>query len=239
MRRIFPVFLCLMFYVTCAWSESVNEAEKILLQKTLQQLGSFQANYDQRVENKSGRVLEQSKGYFALAENKKFRSDVNKPYQLQTLSDGYKLWIIDRDLEQVTIGFLSDYLKDSPIALLLSVSGDEDNNNIRASLEAFSVQHVKNEARQQELFKLHSLDKQTLFSEIRFGLRQNIISYIELDERSGNRVRLNFTDVKKLPAGSDDLFKAKFPDSFELIDDTLVKAPNQAPQRNTNNKTFP
>ena len=232
------LFTCI-FYSAFSWSvehgkdpdkadtSNVSEPEKALLQKTLEQLGSFEAHYEQSVENSSGRIIEQSKGYFASAENKKFRNDVTHPYQLQTISDGHKLWIIDQDLEQVTVGFLSDYLKDSPLALLLT-SADKNNKNqinpinqINNMLEAFSVSYVKNDERQQELFKLRSLDKQTLFSEIRLALKQKNITYIEMDERSGNRVRLNFTRVKKLTTINENLFKAKFPDSFELIDDTL------------------
>ena len=230
------ILCCCVFFTAFSWAteydktsgknhgREVGEPEKILLQKKLAQLGSFEASYEQSVENTSGRIVEQSKGYFALAENKNFRNNVTHPYQLQTISDGYKLWIIDQDLEQVTVGFLSDYLKDSPLALLLS-SNDNNNKNqinqINGMLDAFSVSYVKNDERQQELFKLRSLDKQTMFTEIRLGLKQKNIAYIELDERSGNRVRLNFTQVKNLTTINENLFKANFPESFELIDDTL------------------
>ncbi len=218
------IVLCLCIFSSAfVWSGSDEGSTKNLLRQTLQQLGNFEANYDQRVENKNGSLLEQGKGYFVLVEQKKFRSDVTHPYQLQTLSDGEKLWIIDHDLEQVTVGFLSDYLKDSPVALLLNNADQNNKDQIGSMLEAFSVEYVTNKEREQELFKLRSLDKQTLFNEIRLGLKQKKLSYIELDERSGNRVRLNFTQVKNLTAINDNLFKPRFPEHFELIDDTVLK----------------
>ena len=46
-------------------------------------------------------MLEQSQGTVVLARPGKFRWDYLKPFEQQIVADGTKVWIYDKDLEQV------------------------------------------------------------------------------------------------------------------------------------------
>ena len=79
---------------------------------------SARGSFFQQVFSKSGRKPQQASGTFAFSRPGKFRWTYDKPYYQLLVGDGEKLWVHDRDLNQVTVKTLGDALASTPAALL-------------------------------------------------------------------------------------------------------------------------
>src|SRR5262249_26106517 len=79
---------------------------------------SARADFQQKVVDKSGRTVQQSKGSFVFQRPGKFRWTYAQPVDQLIVGDGQKVWIYDRDLNQVTVRKLSRALGSTPAALL-------------------------------------------------------------------------------------------------------------------------
>ena len=80
-------------------------------------------DFTQVVTDRNGKSLRQASGTFSLARPGKFRWAYEKPYAQLLVGDGQKVWIYDRDLNQVTIRPFDQTLSSTPAALL---SGSSD-----------------------------------------------------------------------------------------------------------------
>ena len=195
------------------WAESDKPAEVSLL-KDLQNIEAFQARYQQSIQKEEGKAQQQSRGVFYFGKQKRFQSVEEFPERSALVSNGSKLWQIDYDLEQVSINYLENYLAGSPLSLLL------DSNE--KALAQFEVKKVENSKRQQVLYKLRAVDQQSPIVAIRIGFKQKQLSYIEMDESRGNRVRVTFSELETLK--SDSVFSPTIPEGFDVVDETLTNA---------------
>jgi outer membrane lipoprotein carrier protein len=71
-----------------------------------------------RVENGSSKVVNTSSGSFVFSRPGKFIWTYQKPYEQVIQADGEKLFIYDKDLNQVTTKKLGNALGSSPAAIL-------------------------------------------------------------------------------------------------------------------------
>ncbi len=84
---------------------------------------SAEGDFSQVVMAKSGRKPQQATGSFAFLRPGKFRWQYDTPYQQLLVGDGERLWVWDRDLNQVTVKRMGDALGATPAAILFG-SGD-------------------------------------------------------------------------------------------------------------------
>jgi outer membrane lipoprotein carrier protein len=88
------------------------------LRSFIESTQSGRASFEQRVTAKSGRKPQDASGTMAFSRPGKFRWTYDKPYYQLLVGDGEKLWVHDRDLNQVTVKTLGDALASTPAALL-------------------------------------------------------------------------------------------------------------------------
>ena len=88
----------------------------------LAKLTTFEAGFTQTVRDRDGRIVEHATGSFSLSRPDRFRWEYRSPYEQTIVADGKRLWLYDRDLEQVTVRTLESGLGATP-ALLLSGAG--------------------------------------------------------------------------------------------------------------------
>ncbi len=201
-----PVFLALVLSFTFfPFSLHASETENNTLTKLLKAQKNFQSDYVQAIYQANDEIYEISEGHFFLGANKAFRNDKNSPESTSVISDGKKLWIIDNDLEQVSISRLEDHLKSSPLVLLLD---DADK-----ALEHFDIEN-----QQKNVFHLKQKDQYSAFPFIRLTFKQSQITHIEIDEASGKKVRISFNNITPLKQLS--VFKAEFPSSYDVVDES-------------------
>ena len=79
---------------------------------------SARADFEQKVYGRDGRLTQESKGSFVFQRPGLFRWVYAKPVDQVIVGDGERVWIHDRDLNQVTVRRMSKALGSTPAALL-------------------------------------------------------------------------------------------------------------------------
>src|SRR5215212_3223775 len=88
------------------------------LKSLLNQTTTAKARFAQSVLDKNNKTLQQATGTMEFSRPGRFRWEYNKPYEQTIVGDGSRLWIYDKDLNQVTVRKLDRALGASPAALL-------------------------------------------------------------------------------------------------------------------------
>ncbi len=199
-----------MFFINILHAEQ-DSTQKQLLQ-TLQALSAFQSDFRQELFDEKGKIIQKAQGRFYFDGKKQFNNTLEKPEHVILVSDGKKLWQIDFDLEQVSIGKLSNYLSGSPLALLLE--GDAN------ALKPFEINAQYNSELKQHHYYLKAREEYATIQNIHLSFVSGKLDYIELKELSGKQLRLNFPNQKALE--STQVFKAVYPKHFAVIDESGV-----------------
>ena len=87
---------------------------------------SGQAAFTQTVTSPDGARTKTSSGSFEFARPNRFRFAYTKPFEQVIVADGQKVWIYDRDLNQVSSRKLAQALGATPAALLAGGDLDKD-----------------------------------------------------------------------------------------------------------------
>jgi len=154
------------------------------------------ATFRQVVAAKSGRVPQASSGTFAFARPGKFRWSYDKPYAQLLVGDGDKLWIYDRDLNQVIIKKLDRALGATPASLL-------------AGSNVFETNFV--------LIDAQPKSPDTGFDRIRIGFKENLPRMMELHDNFGQLTQLTFDTFERNPAIDPALFRFSPPLGADVI----------------------
>jgi chaperone LolA len=80
----------------------VSGASTDRLKTFVEQTRSASAYFSQTVVDHGGKKIQQASGNLQFARAGKFRWTYNTPYEQLIVGDGAKLWIYDKDLNQVT-----------------------------------------------------------------------------------------------------------------------------------------
>ncbi len=181
------------------------------LNNYLGNLSTFQANFEQRIYNDNGTLLEKSTGKMYVQRPNKFRWVYETPYNQLIVADGKRVWIYDNDLDQVTVKNLNKALGKTP-AFLLSRS--------RKVNKDFRVKQI---AYTKKAFELIPKDKQAAFKKIRIKFNKyNNLKGFELLDNLDQRSYIYFSRVKKNkrmnkglfiftpPAGSDIIYEEEY-----------------------------
>src|SRR5258705_12430201 len=103
-----------IFVLVCA---TAHGASIEMLKNLLQQTNSGKARFAQIVVDKNRKELQKAHGTMQFVRPGRFRWEYDKPYEQTIVGDGAKLWIYDKDLNQVTVRKLDKALGGSPAAL--------------------------------------------------------------------------------------------------------------------------
>ena len=163
---------------------------------TIDRLRSFvrdtqtaRANFTQTVAGKDGRVTQSANGEFLLERPGKFRWTVDKPYRQLIVGDGQRVWIYDRELNQVTVRKLSRALGSTPAALLAGSTEVEkafelSEGGMRDGLEWLEAKPREREAG---------------FDRVRMGFGSAGVEAMELVDHFGQTTLLRFTNLARNP----------------------------------------
>ena len=165
------------------------------------------ATFRQVVTAKSGRVPQTSSGTFAFARPGKFRWSYDKPYAQLLVGDGDKLWIYDRDLNQVIIKKLDVALGATPASLLAGSNAFETNFVLIDGGNADGVEYVEAKPKSPD----------TGFDRIRIGFKENLPRTMELHDNFGQVTQLTFDTFERNPALDPALFRFTPPPGADVI----------------------
>jgi outer membrane lipoprotein carrier protein len=162
------------------------------------------------VKNANGRarVSSESTGTFEFSRPGKFIWIYKKPYEQHLQADGEKLYIYDKDLNQVTVRKLGNALGSSPAAILFGSNDLEKNFTLKEAGERDGM----------EWLQATPKAKDTTFEQIGIGLRDGVPAAMELRDSFGQVSLLSFTKFEKNPALPDSQFRFTPPKGADVFE---------------------
>jgi len=160
-----------------------------------------------KVESGATKVSNESTGTFVFARPGKFIWTYQKPYEQLLQADGEKLYIYDKDLNQVTIKKLGDALGSSPAAILFGSNDLEKNFTLKEGATKDGV----------EWLEATPKAKDTSFEHIGIGMRNGVPAAMELRDSFGQVSLLNFTKFEKNPVMPANQFKFVVPKGADVF----------------------
>ena len=200
------ILMAVIFLTACA---TVNAASIEMLKTLLQQTTSGKARFAQIVVDKNLKQLQQATGTMQFVRPGRFRWEYDKPYEQTIVGDGAKLWIYDKDLNQVTVRKLDKALGGSPAALLAG------SNDIE------KVYDLTNLGPQEGLDWMEAVpkSKENTFERIRLGFGQSGLEAMELRDQFGQSTVIKFAGVERNPKISPEVFRFTPPKGADVITD--------------------
>ena len=201
--RKFLVMALFASCIPCVAFGATAEALKAFLTQTTTAKGRFA----QMVLDKNLKMLQQSTGTMQFSRPGKFRWEYDKPYEQTIVGDGAKLWIYDKDLNQVTERKLDRALGASPAALLAG------SNEIDKSYTLSSI------GVQEGLDWLEAVPKtkDTAFERIRLGFGKAGLDAMELRDQFGQVTVIKFADMERNSKLAPDAFTFTPPKGADVI----------------------
>lgn len=199
MRR----WLGLLLAVPCVALGASPEELKALLRETT----TARAHFAQMVLDKNLKLLQQVTGTMHFSRPGRFRWEYDKPYEQLIVSDGKRLWIYDKDLNQVTVRRLDRALGASPAALLAG------SNEIERSYTLASLGH------QEGLDWLEAVPKtrDTAFERVRLGFGKAGLEAMELRDTFGQVTVIKFSAIERNAPLPPELFRFSPPKGADVL----------------------
>lgn len=155
----------------------------------------------------TAKVSNAASGTFVFARPGKFIWTYQKPYEQLLQADGEKLYIYDKDLNQVTVKRLGDALGSSPAAILFGSNDLEKNFMLK---EAGTKDGL-------EWLEATPKTKDTTFERIGIGLKDGVPQAMELRDSFGQVSLLTFKKFEKNPAIGPEQFKFVVPKGADVF----------------------
>ncbi|TRZ99169.1 MAG: outer membrane lipoprotein carrier protein LolA [Rhodocyclaceae bacterium] len=198
------VLACLFALECCATASASGPDQFKAFIETTQ---SARASFSQSVVSKSGRKAQVSQGTFAFLRPGKFRWTYEKPYYQLMVGDGERLWIHDRDLNQVSVKKLGLAIGSSPAALL---AGDAAAEKHFAIVDAGASDGL-------ELIEATPRSPDGGFERVRLGFRNNLPQLMEVHDNFGQVTTLRFERFERNPALPPGLFRFVPPKDADVV----------------------
>jgi len=171
---------------------------------------SARGEFTQRMVKEEGgkmRVSSTASGVFLFARPGKFIWTYQKPYEQILQADGEKLFIYDKDLNQVTIKILGNAIGTSPAAILFGSNDLEKNFTLSEGGLREGIEWL------QAIPKA----KDTSFEKIGIGLKDGVPVAMELRDSFGQISLLSFTKFEKNPSLPANQFHFTLPKGADVL----------------------
>jgi outer membrane lipoprotein carrier protein len=187
-------------------SASALDQFKSFVSSTKSAKGEF-AQRQVKMMDGSAKVSNESTGTFMFARPGKFIWTYQKPYEQLLQADGEKLYIYDKDLNQVTVRKLGNALGSSPAAILFGSNDLEKNFTLKDAGTKDGL----------EWLEATPKSKDTTFDRIGIGLKDGVPLAMELRDSFGQVSLLSFKKFEKNPAMSADQFRFTVPKGADVF----------------------
>jgi len=172
-----------------------------------EQTKSVRANFHQVVTDKQGRKVQEVDGEMQLMRPNKFRWDYKKPYEQQIISDGSQVWLYDMELAQVTVRTLDKSIGSSPAALLAGGAAIDQSFKLINAVRRDGLEWVSAIPK----------DKESGFSKILMGFKDNKIQEMSLVDSFGHTTKIVFSQVEVNPHLEENSFLFKPPKGVDVV----------------------
>ena len=180
-----------------------------MLKTYLRETTSASAQFTQVVFDRSGRKLQETSGTMQFERPGRIRWSYEKPYEQLIVGDGSKLWVYDKDLNQVTVKAIAQAIGGSPAALLAG------SNDIEKDFRLSST------GMQDGLDWLEAVPRGTesTFQKVRLGFGKLGLEAMELTDGFGQLTIVKFTHIERNPKLAAGLFHFVPPPGADVIRD--------------------
>lgn len=165
------------------------------------------ADFQQRVYDPDGELLESSSGKLQLRAPRQFRWEVVEPFPQLIVADGTHVWIHDPDLEQVTVRIQSHEEQGSPLSVLVDPTELERQFKVSGrradGLDWLDLEPLKPE--------------ESPFEKARLGFDDDGLVLMEMHDGLGQRTQVRFSDWQRNPAVAADTFSFTPPPGTEVV----------------------
>lgn len=196
-------FILLAFLVAGSVQASSLDRFKSFLRTTQ----SARAEFEQKVYGRDGKLMQESKGSFVFLRPGRFRWTYAKPVDQVIVGDGERVWIHDRDLNQVTVRRLSKALGSTPAALLAGASDVEAAFELSDAGQRDGLEWL--EARPKE--------REAGFERVRMGFGTAGVEAMELLDNFGHTTLLRFSNLQRNPKLDAGEFRFEPPNGADVL----------------------
>lgn len=197
----------LIIVVLCCFTQAHAE-QKNVLDRFLNDLNTFSAEFEQSLVDATGEVLETSKGTVYLNYPGQFHWQYTQPYAQRLITDGTDLWVYDEDLAQVTIKEIKNELDNTPAAIL---SGSDDFYTHFDLINKGSEEDI-------QLIELAPKDAENQFHSIRLGFAENKLVLMVMFDKLGQITKVKFDQAQRNTSLDENLFTFTPPEGVDVID---------------------
>jgi len=202
MVRLFCCLAALFFL------QNANSASLERFQSYVRTTQAASGEFAQKVYDKTGKLVQDSRGSFAFLRPGRFRWTYVKPQQV-IVGDGERVWIHDADLNQVTVRRVSRVLGATPAALLAGASDIANAFDLKETGSRDGLEWLEAKPR----------EKEAGFELVRLGLSTGGVEAMELVDHFGQTTVLRFTGVVRNPQIDPATFRFSPPKGADVLGD--------------------
>jgi len=177
------------------------------LQSVISSLDSFSANFEQTLYGADSEALQTSRGIVALKRPGRFNWQYTDPANQEIIADGKRIWLYDKELEQVTVNQIDDRVAGTPFVLLMGSAPLADTFSVKSLGESDGI----------DWHELTPKDLDGDFELVFIGLRGKSLAAMELRDNFGQATQILFTDFEANADLDDSLFVFNTPEGVDVI----------------------
>lgn len=207
-RRLMRLLLLAGFAAGFLGMEGAAQASAVTsLNRFFRDVHTYSAKFDQVVLDEALNPIQESSGTLWIERPGKFRWDYDLPFKQLIVGDGKKIWVYDKELQQVTVRNLTGGLGNTP-AILLAGKGSLTENFV-----------VKDLGQQGRLDWVQMKPKVSDggFEDIRVGFEKGQIRSLVLVDSFGQTTRITLTDVHENGAIDAATFRFTPPKGVDVV----------------------
>jgi len=197
--------LCVLLGMSMSVAASAIDQLRGFLAHTQTAAGQF----SQRVHSANQAGSQQSSGNFLFLRPGRFRWQYAQPYEQLIVSDGTKLFLYDKDLNQVTIKQLTGSLPASPAAILFGSNQFEQDFDVKDIGPRDGLEWINAKPKSQD----------TLFERIEIGFKDRLPVAMLLQDTFGQTTELLFSGIERNPSVSRKLFQFELPEGADVLEE--------------------
>jgi len=195
--------LLLMWLPGAALGASTVDELKSLLQQTT----TARAHFAQIVLDSNMKTLQQATGTMQFSRPGRFRWEYDKPYEQIIVGDGTRVWLYDKDLNQVTVRRFDRAIGSSPAALLAGSNEIEKDYTLKGLPSRDGLDWLEAVPRTPD----------TAFERIRMGFGKTGLEAMELRDQFGQTTVIKFSTIERNAKLAPELFRFTPPKGVDVI----------------------
>ncbi|MGH8585941.1 MAG: LolA family protein [Gammaproteobacteria bacterium] len=183
------------------------------LDEFLKGLVRLKARFEQVLLDEQGVKRERSRGTFYLSRPGRFRWDYESPYQQSIVADGQRVYVYDKDLEQVTVKPLQKALGSTPALLLDGEVNLEERFVVSRGAPAEGLAWLDLGPKDARAAR-----ESGGYAQIRLGFAGPRLKRMDLRDNLNQTTRIEFKNAERNPSLDPSLFTFTPPPGVDVLD---------------------